>query len=569
MLECQWIKRGKLYSTDSPMNSMPLPIWEMLYARGYTTFESIESLYSPTLRNLTAPGKLKDIEKAASRIVDAIEKDESIGLYADFDMDGTPALAMLNTALKDFGAHNIVLYQPDRMKEGYGLHSEAVRRLKKENDIKLLVTLDVGITAIKAAEICRELNIDLIITDHHLEQDERPEAFAIVNPNQKSCHSKLGHLSGTGVAFYLILQIKREIEKRSGSSMSIDLKSYLDCFVLGTLSDLVPLVHENRVLIKHGLKIFSKTKRPGLQILMQQQGLLGRDLTSSDIVIGLVPKLNALSRMDSDLNPLDVIIEEDSSVASQMIEKIMSCNEERKRSQKEAKELALLEVKQENPICFIYSKDFHKGVIGLIATQISISQFKPAFIGHLDSKGVVHCSARLPEGHSGNLVKFLNEADDLLIEYGGHAMAAGFQVSEKNVNLLIDRLSEIVCRDHKQRVPELKYDAHLTLKDITHHFMEWLNGLEPFGNGFPSPVFKIEGVRIDSVRVLRGGHRKLKIEQEGKKIDVLFFSPSQEIKDLKINDKIDVLVKVSWNHYMGSKSIQLEGCSIKKSTVIF
>ena len=201
MLECQWVKRGKLYSTDSPMSSMPLPIWEMLYARGYTTLDSIETLYSPTLRNLTSPEKLKDIKKAASRIVDAIERDENIGLYADFDMDGTPALAMLNTALKDFGAHNIVLYQPNRMKEGYGLHSEAIRKLKKESNITLLVTLDLGITAVQAAEMCKGLNIDLIITDHHLEQDERPEAFAIVNPNQKSCPSKLGHLSGTGVGF--------------------------------------------------------------------------------------------------------------------------------------------------------------------------------------------------------------------------------------------------------------------------------------------------------------------------------------------------------------------------------
>ncbi len=567
MLECQWVKRGKQHSMNTPLSSMPLPIWEMLSSRGYGSRDLIESLYTPTLRHLTPPEKLRDIKKAAFRIVDAIYKDERIGIYADFDMDGTPALAMLNTALKDFGAQNITLYQPDRIREGYGLHSEAIKKLKAESHITLLITLDVGTTAIQAAKACKKFDIDLIITDHHLEQNEKPDAFALVNPNQKSCDSELGYLSGTGVAFYLIIQIKREIEKRSARSLSINLKSYLDCFVLGTLSDLVPLVQENRILIKYGLKIFQETRRPGLQMLMKKFGLLNRDLTSSDIVIGLVPKLNALSRMNSDLKPLDVLIEEDASKVHLMIDEIISCQEKRKDSQRVAEELVLEEIKKESQknIYFVYSKDFHKGVIGLIATKMS--SLKPAFIGHLDSTGVVHCSARLPKGHSGNLVNILNEVADLLIEYGGHAMAAGFQCSVIHIHQLIDRLDEIIRRDYPLMVPELEYDAHLRLKDLTDEFMGWLTGLEPFGTDFPLPIFKINCVYIDSIKILRGGHRKFKVSQEGKKEDILFFSPPEEIKRFKENDTVDILTEISWSYYNGSKSIQLKGCSIKESNI--
>lgn len=571
-------------------SGMPRLIWEVLSARGFTAQEDMQRWLSPSLRDLRDPFSLRDMATAVERIVVAYERGEKICVYCDYDLDGTSACAMLKTAFDRLGIRDVSHYQPKRLTEGYGLHKEAIRKIR-ESGVSLMITADLGITAVDEVEYARELGLDVIVTDHHLPKERLPEAVAVVNPNRGDCDASLGHLCGTGVAFYLILALRRTFLERGWLTEAFDPKDLLDCFVIGTLTDMVPLIEENRVLVKHGLGGLARTRRPGLRALLQALNLWGIPLTSQDVAIRFAPKLNALSRMETGISPLDLFLATDESVAQGLVSQVLANNQMRQASQREAESEALRILKESPPrsCCFVWSPTFHRGVVGLVATRLSQEFGLPAFVGAVDESGRVVGSARMPEDLGLNLLDGLQDCGDLITQFGGHAVACGFELEERNAPRARAALEDWFARQLSQaKSPEWIYDAEAELAELNPVFMQWYEHLSPFGAQFEAPIFRLRNVRIAQAQTLKGGHLRLTLGDNPMDSRVaLWFSPpadalsgllsahpnrrSNDRSDSRVSPseasfaRVDVLVEPQWNYFAGRKTIQLLVQDVRRS----
>ncbi|MCM2280568.1 MAG: single-stranded-DNA-specific exonuclease RecJ [Bdellovibrionaceae bacterium] len=574
------IWRPRVAEPKPAPRGIPRLIWEVLSSRGLSTQEEIQKWLSPSLRELRDPFALKDMDKAVERIALAHERGEKICVYCDYDLDGTSACAMLKTAFDWLGLRNISHYQPKRLTEGYGLHKEAIRKIRDEG-VSLMITADLGITAIEEVEYAREIGLDIVVTDHHLPKEKLPDAVAVVNPNRGNCESELGHLCGTGVAFYLIMALRRTFLERGWLTQPFDPKLLLDCFVIGTLTDMVPLVRENRVLVKHGLLALAQTRRPGLRALLQALNMWGIPLTSQDVAIRFAPKLNALSRMETGVTPLDLFLAPDESTAETLVAQVLTNNQLRQVSQREAESEAIRQMKEHPPrsVCFVWSPEFHRGVVGLVATRLSQDFGLPAFVGSADESGKIVGSARMPEGLGLSLLDGLEACGDLLVQFGGHAVACGFEVEQKNAPRLAAALEEWFSKQLSEaKASEWVYDAEADLADLNPGFMQWYEQLSPFGAQFEAPVFRLRGVKVAQVYPLKGGHLRLTLgDHPAYALTAIWFSPPKSFlaersgfgaeagggaradvrSDFRSEIKIDVLVEPQWNYFAGRKSLQL------------
>lgn len=556
----QWKERF----TQVPKLIGPFPdlIARVLASRGLNQ-DNLDDLLNPKLSGLKDPLSMLGMAKAVERIVQAYKKNEKICIYADFDLDGTSGLAILKQGFEKIGFKDVSYYQPKRLSEGYGFHAEAVEELKNSG-ISLIVTVDVGITSFKAFEKALELNVDVILTDHHLPADELPKAFTIVNPNQKDCRSGLGYLCGAGVAFYLLRAVKRAFfDDSSLPKNEWDLKEVLEFFCIGTLTDMVPLIGDNRVLVKYGLKTLATTTKPGLKSLLEALKLDGRELTSQDVAIRFAPKLNALSRMESDILPAHIYLETDYKKSEKMVYRILENNETRQSLQSEAEKKAfkMLETWNEPDFVFVSSPEFHRGIIGLIATKLSQHFNRPAFVGSENSEGMIVGSSRTPPGSEISLVAAMKGTDGVLNRSGGHAAAAGFELHAKNQFLFVEKLKTYFKSfETEEQATEIDFDTVAELSEVNSNVMKWYNHIGPFGVGFHIPLIKFDQVSLDSIKELRGGHFKLNFSDQSQshKVDGLMFSPSDRLKNtLSLGGKYQILSELQWNYFNGRKTIQL------------
>lgn len=582
MSEAEWILRTHDVSHGSQNRDLsqiepktaasghqwPSLVEKILAARGLLSHvERSEFLY-PKLTQLKDPLSLLGMQQAVERMSEALLRQEKICIYADFDLDGTSGLALLLNGLKSLGFENVIGYQPRRLKSGYGFHAEVVTELVAQG-VTLIVTVDVGITAIEAAAKAKELGIDVIITDHHQPGEILPNALVVINPNQKNCTSGLGYLSGAGVAFYLLRALRRGLEPLLNSeAQAWDLKSVLDFFTIATITDMVPLVADNRVLIKHGLHQLAKTEHVGLRALLTELDLLGRPLNSQDVGIRFAPKLNALSRMDSEILPIDIMMAADESQAQSLIEKTMKSNQNRIELQLEADSEAqrlLLQQPVQNFI-FLASEKFHRGVIGLIAQKLSQAHQVPVFIGSIDAENQkVVGSARAPD-NSMSLVSILGQLSGLMERFGGHHAAAGFEFKLSNLQNVGAEFKTVFSNlSNVKVITQLAFDAEAELHELNSQFMKWYEFLGPFGTGFEVPLLALKNVQIESLRVLKGQHLKLKLQQfteiDGEEkvffLEALMFSAQASyLQTLKPGMSLDFLVEPQWNYFGGKKSIQ-------------
>ena len=556
----QWKER----TTQAPKLVGPFPdlIGRVLASRGFDQ-ENLDELLNPKLSELKDPLSMLGMEKAVARIVQAYKNNEKICIYADFDLDGTSGLAILKQGLEKVGFKEVSYYQPKRLSEGYGFHAEAVEELKKSG-IGLIITVDVGITSFKAFEKALELNLDVILTDHHLPAEELPKAFSVVNPNQKDCKSGLGYLCGAGVAFYLLRAVKRAFfDDPSLPKNEWDLKEVLEFFCIGTLTDMVPLIGDNRVLVKLGLKTLAVTTKPGLKSLLEALKLDGRELTSQDVAIRFAPKLNALSRMESDILPAHIYLETDYKKSEKMVYRILENNETRQslQSDAETKAFKMLEGWSQPDYVFVSSTHFHRGIIGLIATKLSQHFNRPAFVGSENSDGMIVGSSRTPPGSEVSLVAALKGAEKVLNRFGGHAAAAGFELHSKN-QLEFSELLQKYFQSIKaqEQTVEIDFDTAAELSEVNNNVMKWYDFIGPFGVGFNIPLIKFDQVSLNTVKELRGGHFKLSFSDVTKahKVDGLMFSPSEKLKNLlSLGGNYQVLSELQWNYFNGRKTIQL------------
>ncbi len=554
----EWEVRGSA-PPSSFVDSFPQEVVEFLFRRGFESESAMEKWLNPSLKELRSPFLLKDIEKFTDRLIEARSKSEKICIFADYDMDGTPGLALGLQALKDMGFKDVIYFQPDRFEDGYGLHPYHVEDLHNKG-VKVILTVDLGITAVEACEKANELGIDVVITDHHLAQEVLPNAYGIVNPNQPACESGLGHLCGAGVIFYACLALKSELIKQKLLESKIDTKTWLDCFTIGTVTDLVPLIAENRVLVKHGLIALQNTKRVGLQKLMASLGLKGRELSAQDVAIKLAPKLNALSRMGSEVRAIELFLVEDADQANLLVDLILGVNDQRRSIQSENESWALEQVQRFSDKDYIYlrKKDIHPGVLGLIATKVSQKSGKPTFVAAENEENQLLGSARAPENWNGNLVDALTHSADSLEKFGGHASAAGFELtgsSEESFETLLESF-DFKSGYASQSLPIL-YDSELEFTQIDYQFMNWIKALGPFGQEYEVPRFRFNNLVLVSKKVLKGGHLKLSVKQGNKTMEALYFSPENPLNDLQPGDSLSLVAEPQWNFFAGRKSLQL------------
>jgi len=545
---------------------IPELVSRFLKSRGYLNKEDQIDFLNPLLKNIKDPFLLLDMEAAVERMITALSKKESIGLYCDYDLDGSSSAAILKKGLTDLGFRVEAVYQPRRLTEGYGFHKKAIDEFN-EAGISLVVTADVGITSCETVDYANEKGLDVIITDHHLPDEVLPKAIAVVNPNRKECDSGLGHLCGAGVSFYLVYALAKTLKKHGPLPESFNLEELLDYLVIGTITDMVPLLKENRTLVKKGLSQFTKTLKPGLRALKVKEGLIGKTISSSDIGFKVAPKLNSLSRLDTDLRPTDILIEKSKDRAGLLVEEAYLVNTERKEKLEGGLELALNNCHKED-FCFFVSEKIHPGVMGLIATRL-VNQYNiPAFVGSQLENGQVVGSSRLPRHSELSLKDVMKECPSLL-QYGGHAAAAGFELESIKTEKF---KTEIHCflksqegLDEDQNIQELDFDCEVMLSELNRSFIPWLNQLEPFGTGFEAPKFKVSNVKVKDLRLLKDVHYKMKIEdKEGFSGDSLWFFPPEghEVLELLEGDAykakfLNFYVTPSINFFRNSESLQL------------
>ncbi len=571
-----WKPRVSETDAEGPSNfggQWPNLISKILAARGFSEASDVEKLLFPKLADLKDPLTLKGMSQALERLGKAYLEKEKICIYADFDLDGTSGLALLKTGMIAMGFPDVIHYQPKRLAEGYGFHAHAVEDLQKQG-VSLVITVDVGITAHAAIDRANELGVDVILTDHHLPSDSIPKAFVVVNPNQGGCPSGLGYLCGAGVAFYLLRGLKRYFHDHPQiPNNNWDLKEVLDYFTIGTLTDMVPLVDDNRVLVKHGLVKLAETKRAGLRALLEELDLVDRPLTSQDVAIRFAPKLNALSRMESGVLPVDIFLLEDPSQARDRVRQVMKNNSTRVQLQGDAEAEAqeLLKGWPHQDFVFVASKNFHRGVLGLIATKLTQVYNKPAFVGSVGSDGMIVGSARLPQGLEACLVEAMSTAQDLLSRFGGHSAAAGFEVAEARVSSFIEKLAgHFADLREKPKPVEIFYDVEAGLSDVGPSLMKWYDFVGPFGAGFAIPLIHFSSVQVLSKRELKGGHLRLKIaDGDGAtSAEALLFTPTpRQLETLHtVPGFYHILGELQWNYFAGQKTIQILIRDLKATT---
>lgn len=500
---------------------------------------------------LSDPFLLKDMDKAAARITRAVDNMEKIAVYGDYDADGVTSTAMLYSYLETRGA-DVIFYIPQREGEGYGMNIGAVEYLK-EQGVSLIVTVDNGISSVQEVARANELGIDVVVTDHHRPQEILPDAVAVVDAYRPDDTSPYKHFSGVGIAFKLLMAL----EDGAGDVEDL-LEAYSDLAAIGTIGDIVPLTGENRTLIRAGLERLSQSDRPGVQALLENAGIAGKALTSTNVAFTLVPRINATGRMGAPERAVRLLISGYEEEAEVLSEEICADNEERRRVEAEIAEAAFADIEakgyMKDRVVVVDGENWHHGVIGIVASRVTERCGKPCMIisrGETEAKG----SGRSIEGFS--LFEAICACGDLLIKFGGHPMAAGITLKPENIEAFRKRINQYAA-EHFPQMPTqtVTLDCKLNPAALSVSMAQSLTQLEPFGNGNPQPVFGLFNMEISNVTpVGGGGHLRLTLEKNGAVITAMRFNTKPEELPYHIGDKIDLAVQLEAREFRGQPSL--------------
>lgn len=500
---------------------------------------------------LSDPFLLKDMDKAAARITRAVDNMEKIAVYGDYDADGVTSTAMLYSYLETRGA-DVIFYIPQREGEGYGMNIGAVEYLK-EQGVSLIVTVDNGISSVQEVARANELGIDVVVTDHHRPQEILPDAVAVVDAYRPDDTSPYKHFSGVGITFKLLMAL----EDGAGDVEDL-LEAYSDLAAIGTIGDIVPLTGENRTLIRAGLERLSQSDRPGVQALLENAGIAGKALTSTNVAFTLVPRINATGRMGAPERAVRLLISGYEEEAEVLSEEICADNEERRRVEAEIAEAAFADIEakgyMKDRVVVVDGENWHHGVIGIVAARVTERCGKPCMIisrGETEAKG----SGRSIEGFS--LFEAICACGDLLIKFGGHPMAAGITLKPENIEAFRKRINQYAA-EHFPQMPTqtVTLDCKLNPAALSVSMAQSLTQLEPFGNGNPQPVFGLFNMELSNVTpVGGGGHLRLTLEKNGAVITAMRFNTKPEELPYHIGDKIDLAVQLEAREFRGQPSL--------------
>ncbi len=531
----------------------------LLVQRGVSNYDEAKAFFRPKLTDLHNPFLMKDMEEAVHRIVKAFDNNERILIYGDYDVDGTTSVALVYSFLS-LHYNDLNYYIPNRYEEGYGISYKGID-YAADNNITLVIALDCGIKAVEKMDYAREKGIDFIICDHHTPGDQLPNAAACLDPKRPDCNYPDKNLSGCGVGFKLMQAFCRYKDYKESQ-----LYDLIDLVAVSIASDIVPISGENRILAYYGLEKLNSNPGIGLSSIIKIAGMEGREITISDIVFKIGPRINAAGRIDAGSDAVDLLVSRDSGNAGLMSKDIDECNETRKDLDRsitiEAHDLIATNpelLRKKSTV--LYNKDWHKGVIGIVASRLTESFYRPTII-MTESKGFATGSARSVEGF--DLYKAIESCSDLLENFGGHMYAAGLTMKIENIPAFKERFEKFV-EDNilaDQLIPQIEVDSKLHLKDITPKFHRILKQFRPFGPGNMKPVFISERVFDYGTSKCVGkdkDHLKLEIIEEHSAAikQGIAFSMGNAIDSIKSNDPFDVCYTIEENVYNGITSLQV------------
>ncbi|MBC8266811.1 MAG: single-stranded-DNA-specific exonuclease RecJ [Flavobacteriales bacterium] len=534
-------------------------IAHLLVLRGVTTFDEAKQFFRPDFSQLHNPFLMKDMQKAVDRIQIAIANNEKILVYGDYDVDGTTSVAMLYTFLSTL-TENIDYYIPCRYKEGYGISLQGID-YAKENNFSLIIALDCGIRAVNQVEYANEKGVEFIICDHHNPAEEIPNAVAILNPKQKDCDYPFKELSGCGVGFKLIqgFSEKNQIEFEN-------IKPLFDLLVVSIAADIVPMIDENRALSFFGLAQINETPRVGLKALMDVANRKGK-WTISDIVFGIAPRINAAGRIEQGKKAVALLIETDSFKAAKLAQEIEVLNKTRRGLDQDITKQALSMIDDSKKSTVVYSQDWHKGVVGIAASRLIETYYKPTVV-LAEKDGLLTGSARSVKGF--DLYNAILSCEKYLEKFGGHMYAAGLTLKKENLQNFIEAFEVAVSNTitKEQLTPEVSIDMELDLHDIDNKFFRIIQQFAPFGPQNRTPIFTTKAVKDSGYGGVVGedkSHLRLNITNENirNSISSIGFGLAHHFEKTKDEQIFDICYSIDENHWNGRKNLQLKLRDIK------
>ena len=556
-------ERDLLTKLQTELN-IPENVARLLSLRGVDTFDKARTFFRPSLSLIHDPSLMKDMEAASARLCKAIRNREKVVVYGDYDVDGTTATALMIIFLERFGLEPLY-YIPHRFKEGYGISPDGIQ-FAEEHGADLIVSVDCGITAVEEAKLIREKGMELVICDHHTVGGAIPDAVAVLDPKRPDCTYPFDGLSGAGVAFKLV----QATTHRLGLTEKI-YAPLLDLVAVSIASDIVPIVDENRILMRYGLEILNTNPRAGLNELMSVIKMEKGQISASSIVFSLGPRINAAGRMGDAAKAVDLMMASDPKEAQKLAKQLEEINKDRRHTDMKTTRQATQMVESGHDLenlssMVLHHPDWHLGVIGIVASRLVDHFGRPAvMLSTVDGK--IKGSARSIKGF--NIYNALKKCDEFLEQFGGHEFAAGLTLKKDALEPFRKRLDEIAgaMLEQSDFKPELEIDDRLQIDKIDGKFWKLLHQFEPFGPGNRQPVFVAEGVQIKSPSIVGKDHLRVKIQQGSSHIfDAIGFNLGGYLDLVKDSSRpLSIAYQIQENHWMGRRSLQLRLKDIKET----
>jgi single-stranded-DNA-specific exonuclease len=539
---------------------------QLLINRGVTEGKTAQSFLSPGLSQMVDPMLMKGMAGGVGAILSAIEEREKITIYGDYDADGLTATALLLNFFRDLGIP-AAPYIPNRLSQGYGLHREAIRQIRAAGT-GLIVTVDCGISASREIALARELHLNVVVTDHHqVPRTSRPDC-PVINPHQPECPFPFKYLAGVGLAFFLAVAVRAALREKGwfNGRPEPDLREYLDLVALGTIADRVPLVGQNRILVKTGLRRMADSRWPGMRAMMDAAGVKPSAITSDDLAFRLAPRLNAPGRMgdsDAGLHLLTAVEDEGASALAGMLN---AANVRRQGMEQNILDRIEDMLRHDDRIAdrralLVWGENWHQGVLGIVASRMVERYHRPSLVVGVRD-GVAAGSGRSIDRF--NLFQALSRMASLFIRFGGHAHAAGFRLDEGNLDVLKRELEELAASElsDQDMVPEIQVDSQLLLKDIDRETIHEIAALSPFGEENPEPVFLARSIHVAVSRVVGDRHLKLRVRQGDAALEAIGFGLGR-LHPLQ-GECVDILFTPELNTWQGSETIQLKVVDLRR-----
>ncbi|MDT0676375.1 single-stranded-DNA-specific exonuclease RecJ [Autumnicola musiva] len=532
------------------------PVASLLVQRGIETFEEAKKFFRPSLEDLHDPYLMKDMDRAVERIEKAIKNEENILVYGDYDVDGTTSVALMSSFLKGFSPY-VATYIPDRYNEGYGVSYQGID-FAADNDVSLIIALDCGIKAVEKVVYAKEKGIEFIICDHHRPGAEIPAAAAILDPKREDCDYPYKELCGCGVGFKLI----QALAARKGLETE-NLLPYLDLVATAIGADIVPITGENRILAYHGMHVINVAPRAGFKAILKQ--VKKERISITDVVFILAPRINAAGRMKHGQHAVNLLTEEDEDTAAQFAADIENYNSDRRDADRSITAEALAQIEdlkeQERHTTVVYQENWHKGVIGIVASRLTETYYRPTLV-FTKSGEKLAASARSVKGF--DVYDALEACKEHIEQFGGHKYAAGLTLFASEYENFKRKFENVVAEtiDKKLLTPEVSIDAEINLKDITPKFYRILKQFAPFGPGNMSPVFTTCNLRDTGYGKCVGAdesHLKCQVKQEGENpvFNVIGFGLGKKLEIIRKHKIFKAAYSIDENHYNGNISLQL------------